>query len=93
MLMMMQSGMPPPQGRSGERPALEGQGSTPGAGGNPQPGGMPANVLPPQEMGIQAAPIQQPGALVPPGTPRPRAQSDTTRRLNNIGLMGPNQGG
>ena len=92
MIMMMQSGMPPPQG-GGERPALEGQGSTPGAGGNPQPGGMPANVLPPQQMGIQAAPIQQPGALVPRGTPRPRAQSDTTRRLNNIGLMGPNQGG
>ncbi len=50
--------------------------------------GVSPQVSPPQAAGINAAPINQAGPIVPAGTPRPGAQSDQTR-LDNIGLTGP----
>ena len=51
-------------------------------------GGVSPQVSPPQAAGINAAPINQAGPIVPAGTPRPGAQNDNTR-LGNIGLIGP----
>ena len=59
-------------------------------------GGTPANatLLPSnvggggETVGIQSAPVQQAGPVVPPNTPRPGARTDATR-LSDLGLAGP----
>jgi hypothetical protein len=43
-------------------------------GGQPRGGGMSTSVSPPQNAGVQGAPIQQQGPVVPPGSPRPGAR-------------------
>ncbi len=51
----------------------------------------PPEVQPPQARGINAAPIQQSGPLVAPGTPRPGAQGPPSEieRLAQINLVPP----
>ena len=55
--------------------------------------GLPPNVSPPQEQGINARPTQQSGPNVPQGTPRPGArvteEESNENRLNNLNLVGP----
>ena len=59
-------------------------GATNAATPNPSPSAVPPAVL-----GIPASgPNQQAGPLVPPGTPRPGALTDTDR-LTRLGLVGP----
>ena len=68
---------------------LNGAGGQTGAGGQ-MGAGVPPTAAPPQSFGQGAAPsdLSNPGAQVPPGTPRPGAQTEATR-LTNIGLVGP----
>ena len=75
-------------------------GSPPGPVGPPGPGGPPPGmgpppplpppqVMPPPMAGVPPpAPTPQGGPVVPPGQPRPGAQSDE-ERLRRIGLAGP----
>jgi hypothetical protein len=73
-----QVGLPSAQGQ-GEQGSQLGQGIDP-------------RVAPPQTFGNGANPqdLSNPGPQVPPGTPRPGAQTDATR-LQDIGLLGPGE--
>ena len=63
-------------------------GGTNGNGASPTSKTTPSSSSqPPEERGVQGAPINQAGPLVGAGTPRPGAQS-TEARLANIGLVG-----
>jgi hypothetical protein len=83
MMMMMQGaggGMPGAEGMTGP--------SVPGNNGADQSRTtVSSQVQPPQARGENAAPTQQAGPNVPPGTPRPGAT--TEQRLANAGLYGP----
>ena len=75
-----------------EMMAAQGQapmGPPPGTGGPP---GLPPQVMPNAALGVPPPmPNQVPGPSVPPGTPRPGAQS-TENRLADIGMI-PSTGG
>jgi len=88
-----QGGMPPGQGGMppGMPPEMMGgpMGPPPGMGGPP---GLPPQVMPNAALGVPPPmPNQVPGPSVPPGTPRPGAQS-TENRLASIGMI-PSTGG
>lgn len=87
-LALQAQGILPPGGGGGAPSANgTGGGSTNGAG----PSQPPPEVQPPQARGINAAPTQQSGPLVPPGTPRPGAQGPPSelQRLAQINLVPP----
>ena len=81
--MAPQGGGMPPQGPAGPPPPM-------GGGGPP---GLPPQVMPNAGLGVPpVAPTAPVGPSVPPGTPRPGAQSSETR-LADMGLIPPAAGG
>ena len=81
--MSPQGGGMPPQGPAGPPPPM-------GGGGPP---GLPPQVMPNAGLGVPpVAPTAPVGPSVPPGTPRPGAQSSETR-LADMGLIPPAAGG
>ena len=83
MAQTMGGGMGPPAGAPSPVP-----GAPPGMAA-PLPPMMPPNMMPPAMAGVPPpAPTPQGGPVVPPGQPRPGAQSDE-ERLRRIGLAGP----
>ena len=79
--MAPQGGGMPPQGPAGPPPPMGG------------PPGLPPQVMPNAGLGVPpVAPTAPVGPSVPPGTPRPGAQSSETR-LADMGLIPPAAGG
>ena len=79
--MAPQGGGMPPQGPAGPPPPMGG------------PPGLPPQVMPDAGLGVRpVAPTAPVGPSVPPGTPRPGAQSSETR-LADMGLIPPAAGG
>lgn len=88
-LQLQAAGIPPPGGGGGDAPSANGTGG--GSTNGASPSQPSPEVQPPQARGINAAPIQQSGPLVPPGTPRPGAQGppSDSQRLARINLVPP----
>ncbi len=87
LLQMQAAGILPPGGAGGPLT----NGASRNGGSAPSPSQPSPEVQPPQARGINAAPTQQSGPLVPPGTPRPGAQGPPSEleRLAQINLVPP----